>query len=162
MPPDSITDISVYRSKLHPEGRTRRSLFGTEMVTPLGVAMLPLMIGTLVSMLQGFSVLSVLYIGFPIALGVSFFWTWLRLRSQIGEILISDEKVAFRSVFGASSPSDGPEWKLLIDLRPMASGLTVTVGLEEFVLTSSDWPNWSILLNHLQTAYRLGAAAEAP
>lgn len=162
MPKTSITDISVYRSKLYPDGRSRRTLFGTEMVKPLGVAMLPLMIGTLVSMLQGFSVLSVLYIGFPIALGVSFFWTWLQLRSQIGEILISEEKVAFRSVFAASSPSDGSEWKLLIDLRPMASGLTATVGLEEFVLTSSDWPNWSTLLNHLQTAYRLGAKVEAP
>lgn len=126
-----------------------------EMVVPLGIAMLPIMIGTLVAMLEGYPVLSVLYVGFPIALGVSFFWTWLKLRGQICEVLVSGEKVSFRSIFAASTPQIGPEWKLLIDLRRQESGLLVTVGLEQFVIHASDWPNWSTVVDHLQAAYRL-------
>jgi hypothetical protein len=153
VPSENITEISVYRSEFYPDGRSRRSIFSIEMVRPLGIAMLPIMIGTLVAMLEGFPVLSVLYVGFPIALAVSFLWTWLRLRGQICEILISNEKVAFRSIFATSEPSEGPNWKLLIDIRQKPSGISATVGLEEFVLDAVDWSNWITLVNHLKSAH---------
>jgi hypothetical protein len=56
--PDSSSPIVIYRSRSHPNGRLRRGILGVELVKPLGVTMLPVMIGTLVAMLQGFPVLS--------------------------------------------------------------------------------------------------------
>jgi hypothetical protein len=148
----TITDISVYRSNSHPDGRKRRAVFGTAIVRPLGNTMLPVMIGTLVAMLQGYSVVSVLYIGFPVALLVASFWTWIRLRSAVCEILISDGMIALKSVYDAAEPSRGQQWKLLIDMHTIPSGLSVTVGLEQFELKASEWPNWSELLDHLESA----------
>jgi len=115
--------------------------------------MLPVMIGTLVAMLQGYSVLWVLYLGFPLALVVASFWTWLQLRNSICEILISEDKMAFRSVFDVAEPSRGQEWKLLLDMHPSSSGFTVTVGLEQFDLVSSDWPEWPELVEHVRSVY---------
>ncbi|NQV73548.1 hypothetical protein HQ496_10525 [bacterium] len=118
---------------------------------PLGITMLPVMIGTLVAMLQGFPVLSVLYIGFPIALLLAFFWTWVRLRSDICEILIFEHKIALRSIFSAAHPIEDLQWKLLIDLRGGIDSALLTVGLEQFTLNMSDWPEWSRLTEHLQS-----------
>ena len=149
MDTDSTSDIAVYRSHSHPSGRSRRGVFGVEMVTPLGIAMLPVMIGTLVAMLQGYPVLSIVYVGSPIALVLAFIWTWIRLRSEVCEILISDHRVAIRSVFSAAQPVEALQWKLIIDMQRRSDGIGVTLGLEEFSLVTSEWPAWSHLVRDL-------------
>lgn len=151
MDPDSSSPIVIYRSRSHPNGRLRRGILGVELVKPLGVTMLPVMIGTLVAMLQGFPVLSVIYIGFPIALLLAFFWTWVRLRSDICEVLIFDNKIALRSVFSAAHPIEDLQWKLLIDLHRGVESAVLTVGLEQFTLNMSEWPEWSRLIEQLQS-----------
>jgi len=152
MDSNPAANIAVYRSRLHPDGRTRRGVFGVEMVRPLSMTMLPVMIGTLVAMLQGISVLSVLYIGFPVAALLAFGWTWIQLRTKVCEILVSDQKIAMRSVFSAAVPTEKHHWKLLIDMRRNGKGVTITVGLEEFNLEPEDWPMWQDLIGQLDEA----------
>jgi len=123
-----------------------------EMVQPLAVTMLPVMIITLVAMLQGHPVLQVLYIGFPIAVVVAFIWTWISLKNIVCEILISGSSVALRSKFAASSPTEGLEWKRLLDIQPENDGLRLTVGLEQYSVFSAEWESWSSLKQALMEA----------
>ena len=149
---NSISDIAVFQSHLYPKGISRRSVISIEMVQPLAVTMLPVMIVTLVAMLQGVPVLQVLYLGFPIAVVIAFIWTWIRLKSTVCEILISDSSVAIRTRFAAASPIEGLEWKRLLDVQPIGGGLRLTLGLEQYAIYSAEWESWTPLKQALRVA----------
>lgn len=147
-----ISDIAVFQSTLYPKGVSRRTVISVEMVQPLAVTMLPVMIITLVAMLQGIPVLQVLYLGFPIAVVVAFIWTWIKLKNTVCEVLISGSSVAIRSKYAAAHPIEGLEWKRLIDVQTHGGGLRLTLGLEQFSLVSSEWEKWTLLKQTLRIA----------
>lgn len=148
----SISDITVFHSSLYPKGVSRRTVISVEMVQPLAVTMLPVMIITVVAMLQGFPVLPVLYIAFPIAVVVAFIWTWIHLKSSVCEILVSGTSVAIRSRFAAAHPIEGLEWKRLLDIQSISGGLRLTLGLEQYSIFSSEWESWTMLKQTLRIA----------
>ena len=77
--PDSspITPEPFYllKSLAHPDDAVAKLVYGRTLVRPLGICMLPIMIGALVTVLQGFPALTYLTVGFPAALVVSMLWT---------------------------------------------------------------------------------------
>lgn len=114
--------------------------------------MIPVMIGALVSMLQGYAALPYLTIGFPVAALAATLWTWVRVRGELCEIHIHEESVAVRSLFEAALPASELEWKRIIDVDHEGRSATITLGLSSYRLEQADWPEWTIILRSLETA----------
>jgi len=108
-------------------------------VRPLGVCMLPVMIVTLVAMLEGQQVLSAIYVGFPVALSLAAAWTWIRIRDIIVEIHVGEDRIAVRSLYDAAMPEKDLHWSRLLDARRDGSRLSLQIGHEEFRLEEHDW-----------------------
>ena len=60
--PESIhtgsAETVLFSSLHHPGQRLRHNVFGARLVQPLGISMLPVMVGTLIGMLEGLPVLA--------------------------------------------------------------------------------------------------------
>lgn len=115
--------------------------------------MLPIMIGALFSMLQGYAALPWLTVGFPIAALAALTWTWLQIRGQVCEVTITQGSVAVRSLFEAASPVSDPEWKLIIDVSDHGDHALITIGLASIRLNREDWPLWHTMLPILDYAH---------
>jgi hypothetical protein len=150
MEPDPVRH--TFFSADHPGGRSKPAIAGSALVRPLGFCMIPVMIGALFSMLQGFVALPYLTVGFPIAAASAMIWTWIRVRSVICEIHIHEESVAVRSLFDAALPSTDLEWKRIIDVDQQGRSASVTIGLSSFRIQQGEWPEWPIILRSLGTA----------
>ncbi len=142
----------IFHSLGHPNGRSKAAVVSIALGKPIGVCMLPVMIAALISMLQGSPVLTYLYIGFPVALAVSSTWVWIRVRSLVCELHVSDKSVALRSLVDAADPPSSLNWQLILDISSTNRGLRLTLGLEEFELVASDWEEWSDLIAALHEA----------
>jgi len=135
----------TFISTLHPGGRTKAAIVGTALAKPVGICMLPVMMGALVGMLQGYPVLGFLYFGFPISLLVASGWSWIQVRNIICEVHIHDGVVAIRSQWEAADLPSALNWRRLIDSSEIESGLRITLGLEEYSLHRQEWDRWSAL-----------------
>ena len=144
-----LETVKVHKSLLHPIHATKVAVFGVHLVRPLGMAMLPVMVTSLVAMLQGYPVLAFLYAGFPIALILSMMWTWIQVRNRICEIHLANQKIALRSLFSASDPVDPLHWKGLLHVEKVGDRINVTAGLENYSIVAEEWPNWSVLVQQL-------------
>lgn len=131
--------MKSYLSRRHPGGRPRPIVFASELVRPLGVCMLPVMVVTLVAMLEGQEVLAAIYTGFPLALLVASAWTWIRTRDIIVEIHVDDDRIAVRSLYDAAAPEKELHWSRLLDARREGGRITLQIGHEEFRLEDRDW-----------------------
>lgn len=118
--------------------------------------MIPVMIGALVSMLQGFDALPYLTVGFPVAATCATIWTWVRVRGEVCEIHVHDDSVSIRSLFDAALPATPLEWKRVIDVERQPHMATVTIGLSSFRITQQDWPEWTHVVRALQQASSTG------
>jgi len=116
--------------------------------------MLPVMIGALVGMLQGFAVLAYLYVGFPIAVLAAMGWTWLHVRNLVCEVHLKQDAVAFRTLFDAAYEPSPLHWRRVIDTTHKTDSTSVTLGLEEYSLNANQWPEWNELRSGLDTSMR--------
>jgi hypothetical protein len=146
----------VFFSAHHPGGRSKPAIAGAALVRPLGFCMLPVMLGALVSMLQGFDALPYLTVGFPIAGACATAWTWIKVRGDVCEIHIHDNSVAVRSMMDAALPASNLNWKRLIHLESEGSHADLTLGLSSLRLSQSDWPEWTHILSALRHASTTG------
>ncbi len=142
----------VFHSQNHPQEALRTALFGTAVVRPLGITMIPIMIGALVAMLGSRSPLDWLYFGFPIAVAVSSAWTVLQLRRQTVEVRIRDESVRALSAWDAAVPVAAVRGLSLVDLRYESGRLSLTLGHDTRVLFLNEWPDPTALREALQGA----------
>lgn len=92
--------------------------------------MLPVMIGALVTMLQGGEPLPYLTIGFPAALAVAWFWTVQRLKSVVVEVEFHGAFVAMRSAWDVATGRVTDIGSAVLDVRKTEAGLAVTAGLD--------------------------------
>jgi hypothetical protein len=116
--------------------------------------MLPVMIGALVSMLQGMPALMYLYAGFPLAILVSGIWTYIRMQDVVVEIHFRDEDVGIRSLLDATNPRESIHWYRLLDLSVDGqSTVRITLGRESFVLNMVDWPAKQRIIGHLKDLF---------
>lgn len=146
----------VYFSIHHPGGRSKAAVAGTALVRPLGFCMLPVMIGALFSMLQGFAALPYLTLGFPIALCCAAGWTWLHVRRLICEIHIYDDSVAVRTLHEAAHPASDIEWKRILAITTKAGHADITLGLTSIRLDQDVWPEWFTVVEALRHAKNIG------
>lgn len=112
--------------------------------------MLPVMIGALIAMLEGASVLHFLYVGFPVATALAFAWTTIRIQDDIVEVHIRSGTVAIRSLLDASSPPTKLKWYRLLDVRYIESDIQITIGHDIYRLPALDWRTHPDLMKSLK------------
>ena len=140
-----------FTSTEHPGAASWPLIYGRALVGPVAACMLPVMILTLVAVLEGIRVIPYALWAAAGALAVASFWTSYQLRSRVAEIRISD---GFASV---QTPWDlkrglAPEWEPVLDVRDYGSWLHVTIGLSTYELERSDWPKFADLRDALSAA----------
>ena len=118
--------------------------------------MLPVMIGALFSMLQGFAALPYLTLGFPIALCCAMAWTWLHVRRLICEVHIYEDSVAIRTLHEAAHSPSEVEWKHILAITTKAGHADITLGLASIQLDQDMWPEWHTMVEALRHANNTG------
>lgn len=153
---EETTARQVFFSAHHPGGRSKAAVAGTALVQPLGFCMLPVMIGALVSMLQGYAALPYLTVGFPIAIVCATTWTWIRIRGEACEVHIHGNSVAVRSLFEAALPSSELDWKRVINVESASGHVDVTLGLSSIRFEQEHWPEWMHMIQSIMNADTTG------
>jgi hypothetical protein len=117
--------------------------------------MLPVMVVTLLAMLEGFPVMPHVLIAGGAALFAASYWTTFHLRRRPVEIRVQD---GFACVLTAWDLLRGrsAEWEPILDARDYGSWLHLTIGLVGFELERSEWPDYDGLADALSAP----AAAE--
>lgn len=144
--------VQTYRSTAYPGERSSASVFGFAVVPPLANCMLPVMIITLVALLEGVFFLPYFLIASLAALGVASLWTHFALRSTPAAIKIRGDQAAVSSIWEVLQPSAHLDWRPVYDLRDHSEGLTVTIGHDYYSLYQSDWPRLTSLADALEQA----------
>lgn len=117
--------------------------------------MLPVMVGALISMLEGLPALKYLYIGFPVALLLAAIWTSINTQRTLAEIHLRPGAIAVRSTLAAASPPDELHWYRLLDIRGSNSELKITVGYDIYHVEREFWPDFESLKSELaKTLYQ--------
>lgn len=112
--------------------------------------MLPVMIGALISMLEGLPALGFLYLGFPIAVVIASIWTYIFTQRHVAEIRIRSDAIAVRSVWDTATPARGITWVRLLDLSDGATKSTITAGYDMHTIYKSEWQDYESLFHELQ------------
>lgn len=144
--------MEVYKSINHPGGASRVLIFTQWLVRPLAVCSLPLMVMTLVDVLQGRDILRYLIFGFPAAVAFASAWTSLRMRAAPAEIAISGPFAEVRTVLDVLSGRPPRPWRIVLEVRKSEDGFQVAIGESVFELVDDDWPDASRVVGALRAA----------
>lgn len=144
--------VKTYRSTAHPKGRSPAAVFGLAVVSPLASCMLPIMIVTLVALLEGVFFLPYFLLASMAALGVASLWTHFALRSTPAAIQVKEDRAAVSSIWEVLQSSPHLNWHPVYDLREHSEGLIVTIGHDYYSLRKANWPRLSSLADALEQA----------
>lgn len=134
----------------HPENLPWPVVYGRALLTPLATCMLPVMILTLVGVLEGVRVVPHVFWAAGAAVLLASAWTSFRLRSRIVEVQIDDGWVRVRSAWDVVHRRREPRRRLL-EVRDYGSWADVTVGLASYELQREDWPEYERLVEVLSS-----------
>lgn len=150
------TDLTyTFTSTAHPGLAGWQWVYTRAVVRPLALCMLPVMVGGLVTVLQGFPALAYLLIGFPAALLVAVSWTFFRMHALIVEVHVRPGEASVRTVW--ETARERPlRWAPIYELRDAPSSLTLAVGDAAYELNRAAWPEADTLLEALRSARALG------
>jgi hypothetical protein len=143
--------VQIFRSVDHPGTTPPAFVYGRALVRPIGVCMLPVMIGALVAALQGYPALSYLLVGFPGAIAVATLWTHYRLRTTLAEVRVRPDAAALRTIRECAR-DEPPVWQRVLDLRTTRSTLEATIGRGTYTIRTARWPEHDALLEALRHA----------
>lgn len=143
--------LYLFKSEAHPNGATARVVYARALVRPLGVCMLPIMIGASVTVLQGLPALTYLTVGFPVAVVVAVAWTLFRMQATVAEIFVRPGAAAVRSVW-ESLRARPLRWVPIFELRAAPTTITLALGDTTYELDRAAWPEAEVLLDTLKAA----------
>lgn len=118
--------------------------------------MLPVMILTLVGVLEGVQVMPYTFWAAGAALLAAALWTSFKLRRAPAEIRIADDWIRVLSVRDVAR-NRLPRAEPLLDVRDYGSFADATVGLASVEIERARWPHYEELIATLQEA-RMGGA----
>ncbi len=150
-PFDIQENAACFASTAHPRSASWQWVYARALVRPLAVCMLPLMIGGLVTVLQGYPALAYLIVGFPAALILAIGWTFFRMHATVAEIRVRPGQAAVQTVWGVLRRRP-PAWAPIYEIRAAASTLTFGLGDTAYELDRPAWPEADALLEALKTA----------
>jgi len=117
--------------------------------------MLPIMIGALIAVLQGFPALLYLTVGFPAAVLTAGTWTFYRMHATVAEIQVRPGAAAVRTIWECLH--DRPiRWVPIFELRTSGASLTAALGDASYELDRTAWPEADALLEALTAARASG------
>lgn len=156
-PPPVEADVQRFTSRHYPASRSYRWVAMEWIVRPLAFCMLPVMIGALIAILEGFSGLPFLTLGFPLALLMATAWTWYRVHATLAAISIRAGEASVHTVWETlRDPSPHAlmqqDWLPIFEIRKGPSFLSVALGDATYTLERRDWPELDQLLDALQDA----------
>lgn len=124
-------------------------------MTPIATCLLPVMVLTLVGVLEGVTIIPYVFWAAGAALALAMIWTSFQLRRRPAEIRIEDGWARVRSVRDVAkgrTPASQRVW----DIREYGSWAMVTIGLSSFDLDRSRWPDYHTLVAALDSARTAG------
>lgn len=140
--------VRRFESSDHPGNLPKAVVFSRALVLPLAAAMLPVMIATLVAVLEGLPILPHSLWAAGAAGLLSAAWTSFNLRRRVAEIRIEGPWVQVRSVADVALQQTDPP-KRVLDVRNYGSWAHLTVGLTSFELERAEWPAFDELVEAL-------------
>lgn len=146
--------VRRFKSADHPDGLPRPVVYSRALVLPLAATMLPVMIGTLVAVLEGLPVLPYTFWAAAAAVLFATAWTSFNLRRRVAEIRIEGPWVQVRSIADVAVHRAEPAHRVL-DVRNYGSWAHVTVGLTSFELERAKWPGFEELIDALAASREL-------
>ena len=118
---------------------------------PFSVCVLPVMIGALIAVLQGYPALAFLTVGLPMAFAVASLWTLFRMQAVVAEVLVRPGEAAVRTIWECAR-GRSPQWAPLYELRDDPDTLTLALGDTTYELDRAAWPEADTLLQALKNA----------
>jgi hypothetical protein len=117
--------------------------------------MLPVMIITLVAVLEGVQIVPGAFWAAAGALFVASTWTTFRIQSEVAEIRLGVDLVAVRTVWEILNNVE-PHWEQILDARDYGRWMHVTIGLSSYELDRKRWPHYDDLADVLKRRFRRG------
>lgn len=145
-------DVHVFRSRAHPGKAPWGLVYARRFVRPFAYCVLPVMIGALLAVLQGFTVLAFLTVGLPLAILIASGWTLYQMASTLAEIWVRPGAAMARTIGEYIRKQAIPAWKPIFELRTSAESLVVGLGDAYYTLARDDWPDADALLEGLRKA----------
>lgn len=124
-------------------------VYGRSLVRPLAACMLPVMIITLVAVLEGVRILPGALWAAGGALLLASSWTTFRIQVEVAEIQIAEDFIAVRTVWDILKNVD-PQWERILDVRDYGRWMHVTIGLSSYELDRKRWPHYDELAGALR------------
>lgn len=144
-----------FKSLDHPGHRLWPAVYGLSLVQPLAACMLPVMILTLVGVLEGMPILPYALWAAGAAVALASAWTSFQMRRKLAEIVVDDEWVRTRSIWDVARGRSAPSMRVL-DVRDYGSWALITVGLTSHTVERQDWSEYDSLVSALIAARELG------
>lgn len=148
----SMLEPRVFTSTRHPGELPWPVVYGRALVRPLAACMLPVMIVTLVAVLEGMRILPGAVWAAGVALFIASFWTTFRIQSDVAEIRVDEDAASVRTVWEILNDVDAPP-KPILAIRDYGTWMHLTVGLTNYELERSLWPRYDNLVRVLRTSY---------
>lgn len=149
--PATLGARSFY-SRRHPGAVTKRTAFGRPLVLPLATCLLPLMIFVLIRALEGYPILTIAALGFPLALACAVLWTAYRLTATVVEVHVLNGHASLRTAWEVLLPLRPLAWEPVLEVRSSATRLTLTLGNAAYDLAADAWPDVGALTDALREA----------
>lgn len=117
-------------------------MYARALATPLAVCLLPVMIGALVGVLEGYRLGPYVWWACGAAFLLANGWTSFHLQTLPAELHLQDGYGALLTVWECAHRSP-PEWHRILDMRDYGRWCFVTIGLSSFHLEGEDWEDFS-------------------
>ena len=140
-----------FQSVDHPGESSWAYVYGRSLVGPVAACMLPVMVLTLVAILEGVRVMPYVLWAAAAALAAASFWTSFRLRSIVAEVRVLDEFASVQSPWDLVRARKR-EWEPVLDVRDYGSWMHATIGLSSYEFERNDWPLYEDLARTLAAA----------
>lgn len=135
----------------HPHGRSWAAVYGMALVKPTATCLLPVMVITLVGVLEGVRVVPYALWAAGAALVVAALWTSFQQRRKLAEIRIQDGWAQSLSVRDVARGHRRRSQRVL-DVKHYGSWAFVTIGLSSYELERARWPEFEELVAVLRQA----------
>jgi len=142
---------SVFYSHAYPGTSSWSNTYARSLARPLAMCVLPVMIVTLLAVLQGFPVTFFLVWLFPAAFIIAFSWTTFRLKRAPAELSVFRDQAAIRTVWECAFHQPAT-WDRVLDVRNYDKWIFVTIGLHSYEINQYEWPLFQDIHSALKAA----------
>lgn len=144
-------EVTCFRSRKHPGGRSLALAWSLRLAPALSATLLSVCLLVLIRALQHQPILPYLLGGLTAGTLVAVAWTAFDVRRRVVECCLDGVRAAVRTEWDVLT--DAPlAWRYVYDLRKQRDGFSLALSDATYDLDDADWPELASLLSALQTA----------